>query len=37
MRAEIDAEIARERERLAAQFKPQVIGAPAPKRFVLGV
>jgi hypothetical protein len=29
--------IARERERLAAQFKPQVIGAPAPKRFALGV
>jgi len=37
MRAEVEAEIARERERLAAQFKPQVIGAPAPKRFVLGV
>jgi hypothetical protein len=37
MRAEIEAEIARERERLAAHFKPQVIGAPAPKRFVLGV
>jgi hypothetical protein len=34
MRAEIEAEIARDRERLA---QPRTVGAPAAKRFVLGV